>query len=67
VVLGTLVSMGTLVPFSVVVTGGPVPYGPLWIYLAIVGAAGLMATVATLVPTLAATRGRPAEAIAAPE
>ena len=67
VVLGTIVSAGTLVPFSLVVNGTPVPSGPLWIYLAIIGAAGLMTTLATILPTWFATRPRPAEAASTPD
>ncbi|HEV8560023.1 MAG TPA: FtsX-like permease family protein [Actinophytocola sp.] len=62
IVLGTLVSTTTLVPFSLVVSGTPVPHGPLWIYLAVVGTAGLLTMVATVLPTWFTTRTRPAEA-----
>ena len=65
VVLGTIVSTGSLVPFSLVVSGTPMPSGPLWIYLSVVGAAGLLALSATLVPTWLALRARPAEAAVA--
>jgi putative ABC transport system permease protein len=67
VVLGTIVSTTTLVPFSLVVSDTIWPSGPLWIYLAVVGAAGAMALTASVLPTWFATRGRPAEAAAGPE
>lgn len=67
IVLGTIVSTTTLIPFSLVVSDSPWPSGPLWIYLGIVGAAGLMTMLATVLPTWFATRARPAEAAAGPE
>jgi putative ABC transport system permease protein len=62
IVLGTLVSTTTLVPFSLVVSGTPMPHGPLWIYLAVIGTAGLLTMIATMLPTWFSTRTRPAEA-----
>jgi putative ABC transport system permease protein len=67
VALGTIVSAGTLVPFSLVVNGTPLPTGPLWIYLSVVGAAGLMTMTATVLPTWFATRARPAAAASTPD
>jgi putative ABC transport system permease protein len=67
VVLGTIVSAGTLVPFSLVVSGTPLPSGPPWIYLGIIAAAGLMTALATILPTWFATRPRPAEAVSTPD
>jgi putative ABC transport system permease protein len=66
-VLGTLVSMTTLVPFSLLVNDSPVPSGPLGIYLGVVGAAVVLVYVGTLLPAWLTTRGRPAEAVAADE
>lgn len=66
VVLGTLLSTATLVPFSLAVSGSPVPSGPLWIYLAVVGVAGALTMIATLVPVWFATRGRAVPAAATP-
>lgn len=67
VALGTIVSAGTLVPFSLVVNDTPLPTGPAWIYLTIVGTATLMTLVATVLPTWFTTRPRPAEAVATQE
>jgi putative ABC transport system permease protein len=65
--LGTLVSMTTLVPFSLLVNDSPVPSGPLGIYLGIVGASVVLVFAGTLLPAWLTTRGRPAEAVAADE
>jgi putative ABC transport system permease protein len=62
IVLGTIVSATTLVPFSLAVSDSPMPSGPLWIYLGVIGVAALMTMVATVLPTWFATRARPAEA-----
>ncbi|HEV7976778.1 ABC transporter permease [Amycolatopsis sp.] len=62
VVLGTIVAAGSIVPFCLVVSDSVLPSGPVWIYLAVVGLAGAIALLATLMPTWAATRVRPAEA-----
>jgi putative ABC transport system permease protein len=62
VVLGTVVAAGSIVPFCLVASDSLLPSGPLWIYFAVVGVAGAIALLATLVPTWAATRLRPAEA-----
>jgi putative ABC transport system permease protein len=67
IVLGTIVAAATLVPFSLVVSDSPLPSGPPWIYLAVIGVATLMAVVATVLPAWFATRGRPAEAATAGE
>lgn len=65
VVLGTFASIATLMPFSIVTLGRPVPAGPFWIYLAVVAAAVLLAFAATLLPGRRAMAGRPAEAAVA--
>jgi putative ABC transport system permease protein len=67
ILLGTLVSATTLVPFSLATSGDLWPSGPPWIYLTIVTAATVMSLFATVIPTWLATRGRPAEAVAGPE
>jgi putative ABC transport system permease protein len=59
IVLGTVVAAGTLVPFGYALDRSPLPHGPLWIYLAVVGGAVALTFVATLVPASAALRGRP--------
>jgi putative ABC transport system permease protein len=67
VVLGTIVSATTLVPFSLVVKDSPLPSGPLWIYLAVIGTAALLTVAATLLPTWLTTRARPAETVTGTE
>ncbi|HEV2782406.1 MAG TPA: FtsX-like permease family protein [Actinophytocola sp.] len=67
ILLGTLVSTTTLVPFSLAATDSVWPSGPLWIYGAVVGVATVLTVAATLLPAWFATRGRPAEAAAGPE
>jgi putative ABC transport system permease protein len=62
VVLGTVVAAGSIVPFCLVVSDSLLPSGPVWIYFAVVAVAGAIAMLATLMPTWAATRSRPAEA-----
>jgi putative ABC transport system permease protein len=66
VLLGTAISAGTLVPFSLAVSDSPLPSGPLWIYLAVAGAAGALTMFATLVPAWLATRQRPVDTVTAP-
>ncbi len=58
IVLGTLVAVGTLVPFGYALNRSPFPHGPLWIYLVVVGGAVVLTFVATLVPASAVLRGR---------
>ncbi|MEV7008638.1 FtsX-like permease family protein [Streptosporangium sp. NPDC051022] len=67
VLLGTGASLITLVPYSVAVDDTPLPSGPLWIYVLVVGFATALTVVATLLPTWLATRSRPAEAAMAAE
>ena len=62
IVLGTIASAATLIPFSLVVSGSPFPSGSLWTYLVIIGAAVLLAIVATLLPARRAMRSAPVEA-----
>jgi putative ABC transport system permease protein len=50
VVLGTVVSIATLVPFSLTATHSIVPTGPVGIYFLVVGAALLLTLGATLLP-----------------
>lgn len=64
--LGTLISAGTLVPFSLAAMDSVLPYGPFWIYLAIAGAAGVLTMAATLIPTWFALRPRPVDTVTAP-
>ncbi|WP_250292788.1 ABC transporter permease [Frankia sp. CiP1_Cm_nod1] len=66
IMLGTLVSITTLVPFSLAVSGSPLPHGPLWIYLAVTGSAAALTLSATLLPTLHALRTPPVAASVTP-
>jgi putative ABC transport system permease protein len=66
VVLGTAISAGTLVPFSLAANSSVLPYGPLWIFLVVAGAAALLTMTATLVPAWFATRRRPVDTVVAP-
>jgi putative ABC transport system permease protein len=61
IVLGTVVSTTTLVPFSIAVSDSFTPSGPLWIYLAVAGTSVALGLVATLLPTWKALRPAPAE------
>ncbi|MBO4163583.1 MULTISPECIES: FtsX-like permease family protein [Micromonospora] len=67
VVLGTIASVATLLPFSIVVLGRPVPSGPIWIYLAVVAGAAVLAFAATVLPGRRVMLTRPAEAAVAVE
>ncbi|GII89127.1 ABC transporter permease [Sphaerisporangium siamense] len=65
VLLGTVASAISLVPFAIAVDGSPLPSGPWWIYAGVVGACALITVGATWLPTWLVTRSRPAEAAAA--
>jgi putative ABC transport system permease protein len=62
VVLGSVAALVTLVPFSLVKNDGPLPAGPWWLYLVVVGFVTTVTLASTLVTTLRATRTRPIEA-----
>jgi putative ABC transport system permease protein len=62
IVLGTLVALVCLMPFSAVVSGSAMPTGPLWMYLAIIGAAAVLTLGSILIPAGLSLRSRPAEA-----
>ncbi|MET0234437.1 MAG: FtsX-like permease family protein [Kibdelosporangium sp.] len=64
--LGTLISAGTLIPFSLAAMDSVLPYGPIWIYPVVAGAAGLLTMAATLIPTWFALRPRPVDTVTAP-
>jgi putative ABC transport system permease protein len=66
IVLGTVISAGTLLPFGIAARGSVIPAGPLWIFLVIAGAATLLTMSATLIPTWFATRQRPVDTVVAP-
>jgi putative ABC transport system permease protein len=51
VVLGTAVTLATLLPFDSALGAPGLPAGPFWIYLAITGAAGLLTVLVTRVAT----------------
>jgi putative ABC transport system permease protein len=64
IILGTLVALATLIPFSATVSTSAMPSGPLWIYLLIIGVAAALTFTSILVPAVATLRTRPAEAAA---
>ena len=64
IILGTLVALATLIPFSNAVSTSALPTGPIWIYLIIIGAAALLTFTSILVPAASTLRARPAEAVA---
>jgi putative ABC transport system permease protein len=64
VALGTIVSIATLVPFSLTATRSPLPSGPVAIYLVVVAGAALLAVAATVLPTMAALPRRPSTVVA---
>jgi putative ABC transport system permease protein len=66
VVLGTIVTAATLLPFTLVTDGSVIPSGPVWIYLAVIGTATVLTLGATLLTTWLSLRPRPAEATVAP-
>ncbi|KLL12205.1 FtsX-like permease family protein [Protofrankia coriariae] len=66
IILGTLVSITTLVPFNLALSDSPLPHGPLWIYLAVTGSAAALTLLATLLPTLYALRTPPVAASTTP-
>nr|AGI61671.1 hypothetical protein [Micromonospora sp. CMS I2-32] len=65
VILGTIASVVTLLPFSAVVLGRPVPSGSIFIYIAVVAGAAALTFAATLLPGRRAMFSRPAEAAVA--
>jgi len=67
IVLGALVSLTTLIPFSITIAGSLLPSGPVQILLWVVLAAVALTFVATLAPAWVALRPRPAEAAASIE
>ncbi|PGH49864.1 FtsX-like permease family protein [Streptomyces sp. Ru87] len=64
IVLGTGVALATLAPFGIALGGSWMPQGPVWIYLLVIGFAGLLTLGASLLSTRRAMRVRPAEAVA---
>lgn len=67
VILGTIASIVTLLPFSAVVLGRPVPSGSIFIYIGVVAGAAALTFAATLLPGRRAMFSRPAEAAVAVE
>jgi putative ABC transport system permease protein len=51
VALGSVASLATLLPFSLARTDSLLPTGSVWIYLIVIGAAGVVTLAATVVPT----------------
>ncbi|WP_039801807.1 FtsX-like permease family protein [Nocardia araoensis] len=66
IVLGTIAAAATVVPYSIVKTGSPIPAGPWWMYPAIVAAGLSIALAATASTSLRATRMRPLVALTTP-
>ncbi|MFG1684433.1 FtsX-like permease family protein [Nonomuraea sp. NPDC049269] len=66
VVLGTAAVAPILIPFAIAVNGSPMPYGPAWVYLAVICSTTLSALVATLSPVWAMIRPRTGEREGAP-
>jgi putative ABC transport system permease protein len=66
VLLGTVVSATSLVPFTLVTDGSLLPHGPIWIYLGVIGTASVLTVLSTLLATWVTLRPRPAEATVAP-
>jgi putative ABC transport system permease protein len=65
VLLGTVVALLTLLPFSATVSDSGTPTGPIWIYLAVVGSATVLTLGATMVPAWLTLRSRPMAAVVA--
>ena len=63
IVLGTVISATTLIPFSLAVSDTPAPSGPVWIYLAIVGTAFALTLPSILVPAWLVTRSAAVAAV----
>ncbi|WP_436756624.1 ABC transporter permease [Streptosporangium sp. V21-05] len=63
VVLGTVVFVPALLPFTIAVSGSPLPSGPVWLYVIVVCSAGLSALMGALSPAWVATRSRPVVAV----
>ena len=64
IVLGTLVALACLLPFSAAVSTSAFPTGPIWIYLIIIGIAFVLTLLSTLIPATTTLSTRPAEAAA---
>jgi putative ABC transport system permease protein len=65
VLLGTVVAAMTLIPFTLVAGDTLIPSGPIWIYLAVIGAIGVLTFGSTLISTWAGLRTKPVVAAAA--
>jgi putative ABC transport system permease protein len=63
VVLGSVASLATLLPFSLARTDSLLPTGSVWIYLVVIGAAGAVTLAATLVPTWRVLRKSPRDLV----
>jgi putative ABC transport system permease protein len=63
-VLGSGIALAVLTAFSAGMTGGSGPSVAPWTYLGVLGLAGLLATVATVVPGRVALTGRSSDIIA---
>jgi putative ABC transport system permease protein len=61
-VLGSIASVATLVPFALVKNDSPIPSGPVWIYLVVLGSVVVITIAAILTPAWRVLRVRPVEA-----
>jgi putative ABC transport system permease protein len=64
ILLGCVLSITALIPFSKAVSDSARPSGPLWIFWAVTGTATLLVVATTLLSTSLALRARPIEAAA---
>jgi putative ABC transport system permease protein len=63
IVAGIAISLATLIPFSIALTGSALPYVPLDQAAAIVGVTAVLGFAAAQLPTRLTLRRRPVEAI----
>lgn len=63
VVLGTAVAAMPLGMLSISMTGGPLPSGPVWVYLATLGAAAVLGLASIAISTRVSMRGGPIDTI----
>jgi putative ABC transport system permease protein len=63
VVLGSIASLATVLPFSLARTDSLLPTGSVWIYFIVIGAAGVITMAATLLPTWRVLRKSPRDLV----
>lgn len=62
VVLGSIASLATVIPFALVKNDSPLPSGPVWIYFAVIGSVTAVTLAATILPAWHSMRVRPVDA-----